>query len=208
MNGFIATATQQDGVPLALSFGQATAGTTSFSTSTNDVSRVSNYTYTRTGINTAILVAYPYLPQPPFGGGNNTNLLTFQSATKLTYDNITDASTGTLTLSVLPQANYFAPAALPTQGTLTIKDSGGTESPSLKYGVFSNSVNGNAGTYTYAQFSPNVGMLVVTNTNASQAGVVSYLTLTFNSATGGSTRGDESNDHLGSITLGTFSLSK
>jgi hypothetical protein len=193
--------------PTTITFGQATLG--ALSTSTNDRTAVFNYTYTRTGAKTATFIINPLPPQ--YGGGSeNTNYLTFQSASKATVLE-PGGSTGEVTFSVLPQAGYFAPAALPTVFTydLTADPANFSGSASFNYHNFAVPSNGKTGTYTYAQFSPTVGMIIVTYTDTADVGLVDYVQLTFSSATGGSHLGDSydtKND--GEITIGSFKLVK
>ena len=77
-------------------------------------------------------------------------------------------------------------------------------SASFSYG---NGLGHNPGTYTYAQFSPTVGMITFAYTDPAAAGRVDYFQMTFNSATGGSVLGDGYDTvSNGEITIGTFSL--
>ena len=197
-----------------LTFGQATLGDTSFSTSTNDLSGVDNYTYTRTGPNTATLIVNPYLPRPT--AGTSTSLLTFQSAQRVIIDNITASISYGGSLTPLRPADYFAPVTLPRVATVDFNAvvAGYSGSASLNYGAFtiddgSGRPNGKSGTYTYSQFSPTVGMITFTYTDAADAGQVTYFQETFTSATGGDIPGDAySTKSDGEITIGTFTIVK
>jgi Divergent InlB B-repeat domain len=214
LNGYGAVVTQikpPSSRSFTVSFGQDTMAQTS--DNTNNQSQVSNYTYTRTSTSNATLIINNYLP--PGGNGNTNNsdtiYLTFTSATKATYYNPADPSTGEIALTPILSTGDFAPAAL-NEGTLTfhptVANEGGTAT--LTNGNFTiNSTSGktSTGTYTYMQYSPLAGLIIFTHTDAASAGEISYFQLTFNSAGGGSVAGDAyDTDSDGSITLGTFTL--
>jgi hypothetical protein len=63
---------------------------------------------------------------------------------------------------------------------------------------------GKYGAYTYALFSPTVGMLTETQLDPSDAGDLLYIQLTFASSTSGSFYATKPSD--GSVNTGTFSI--
>ena len=212
LNGMSAQVTQnatvsQPSATFTSTFGEATLGQTPRNTNDNDAG-VLNYTYARTGAKTAVLYIYHYLPPPSGGADNRAISLTFQSSESATWVSSggdQQEVTGTISFSVLPQAGYFAPAALP-QGVTIVGGSGsGSATLSLNYGSFTNlGTSTRYGAYTYAQFSPTVGMLIETNADPANAGELDYIQLTFSSSTSGSFYKTKASD--GSITLGTFSI--
>lgn len=195
----------QPSTSFTATFGQATLGQTA-TTTNQDNTRVSNYIYTRTGTNTAVLTINNYLP-PQNGGGSSAIFLTFHSSASATWSTSGGGqqSTGTIALSVLPQAGYFAPAALPQDVTVDFNAARNGGSASFNYGNFTTPKH--YGTYTYAQFNPTVGMITFAYTDPVAAGRVDYFQMTFNSASGGSVLGDGYDTvSNGEITIGTFSL--
>jgi hypothetical protein len=174
-------------------------------TSTNDnKSRVSNYTYTRTNANKGVLIINNYLPPSMDNGGGGPIVLTFQSSTKATFaQNSSDGTdTGNVTLGT---AASYAPAAL-TQASIAVNfGSGNTGTATFSDGNFTVSSDNKYGTYAYAPFSPTVGMIVLTFTDPSHSGEVGYLQLTFTSGAGGAICNTK-ND--GTTELGTFTLSQ
>ena len=123
-------------------------------------------------------------------------------------------SAGSISVTVVPATDYFAPAAL-AQGTLvfhaTTASHSGTATLNDGNFMIQNASGGgtSSGTYTYAQYSPTVGMLILTHTDPADAGDISYLQLTFNSAGGGSIVGDAYDTNSGGSTaVGTFTLAK
>jgi hypothetical protein len=210
LNGMSAQVTEnatpiQPGASFTATFGQATLGQTA-TTTNQDNTHVSNYIYTRTGTNTAVMIINNYLP-PQNGGGGSAIFLTFHSSASATWSSSggDQQSTGTITLSVLPQAGYFAPTALPQDVTINFNAASNGGSALFNYGNFTTPKH--YGTYTYAQFSPTVGMITFAYTDPAAAGRVDYFQMTFNSATGGSVLGDGYDTvSNGEITIGTFSL--
>ncbi|HZM05080.1 MAG TPA: hypothetical protein VFC44_18935 [Candidatus Saccharimonadales bacterium] len=190
--------------PAIASCGQATLATTY--PSTKGSSKVAGYTYARTGADTAVLIVQTFAPPSSDSTSDNSDTLnvTFTSATSATYTN-PNGDYGKMTFARLSPSGYFAPAAL-AQGTLQGKLNGESGSISLNYGNFTKS--GGSGTFTYAQFSPTVGMLIMTDTDSSAADEVDYAQLTFNGPSGGSAAGDLYSTKAGTAKLGTFSLVK
>jgi hypothetical protein len=183
LNGATARVTVQNSnttTQVTVTFGEATLG---FSTTdTNDTSGVADYTYTRTGLNSASVVIN-YIAPPQATNNNGSSIVVFQNSTHATFQNL-NGTHGSIVLSA-PAAT--APATLSGK-TITLTET----SPSPKTeiltlgtgGIFSSdSSNGemDSGTYTFAQYSPEVVML--TRTDA--AGDVIYAQLTFSSAKAG-----------------------
>jgi hypothetical protein len=189
------------------SFGAVTYG--DFSAGTNhankEVSDVGTYTYTRTGPKTALIQTIDFAP-PEEAGTNTPVVLTFTSSHSATYTN-SDGGHTTITFSE-PAATV--PLSLVGR-TLTGHPSKGTGGAySFGYGTFSGTggARGQAGTYTYVPYGPQVAMSILTFTDANDAGTTQYLELWFSSATGGSYDcNDFTADGLfNSLTTGTFTM--
>jgi hypothetical protein len=201
LNGITANVSVS-GQSFTTTFGQATFAQTSASTNNNN-NKVCNYVYARTGAKTAALYMYDYLPP-------STNitavLLTFESSGSASFPAPEGGrGTGSVTLSVLPQKDYYAPAAL-TDLTVDSVSGGKSKAISFYYGSVTNVGSAKYGTYTYSLFSPTVGMLVETATDPADAGETDYVQLTFTSTTAGNFFSTKSSD--GSISTGTFSIPK
>jgi hypothetical protein len=146
---------------------------------------------------------------------SDTLYLTFKSASGASFTNL-NGDHGKMTFATIPQADYFAPAALPPVVTYDFNSVPSNEggSATLNYGNFaiynsSGNPNGKSGTYTYSQFSPTVGMIIFTCTDQADVGLVEYIQSTFNSTTGGSGLGDAyETKNNGQIEIGSFKLVK
>jgi hypothetical protein len=190
-------------------YGQATYGQTT--SSTNIGSRVWNYTYTRTGANTAVEYNNEYLPG--LSGGSDVTFVTFQSSDSATWTNFNSGgeSTGKVSFSFLPQTGYYAPAAL-NEGNVVLDFATGANNMTNKvtiacdYGGFTNLGIGQYGTYTYTVFSPTVAMLVQTDMDAGDLGHMVDIQLTFTNSTAGTFYGTKPSD--GSVKIGSFKLTK
>jgi hypothetical protein len=184
----------------AISVGQATLGQTGKTTNDNDT-LVANYLYTRNGPTNAYLYIYDLLPST-----NVTALsLTFEHSGKAAWSSGsgTNVFSGTSTFSVLPQADYFAPAAMDA-GKIILGAGASKVTMSLNDGGFTNLATPRFGNYTYTPFSPTVGMIVQTDKDTNSPGV-SYLQLTFTSASAGTYF---STPAAGSVKMGSFTFTK
>lgn len=155
-------------------------GTSTFSSTSADSSKdnVGAYSYVKTGPNTAQFTDFetePLLGGPGGNGGDNSDLidLTFTSSTKAT---VTDQGTTVGTITVSPAGN-LAPASVAGK---TVTAFGG----SAAFGQDGTVTITGEGveTYTYAQYSPNCGMVLAINP---QDGSYNYLQLVFTTSSGG-----------------------
>ena len=169
--------------------GQATLGQTSTNGSTTGVA---DYTYTPTGTNTARLVFNVISPPSTNHEGSDINLLTFKTGTSATYTNL-NGGYGKITFS---EATDLVPVAL-SSNTIHLVFPTNSGSLSLDYGNYigTSSSSTNSGTYTYAPYSPTVGMLT---TDQSE-----YFQLTFATATSGLVTRTKAD---GMVKIGTFTL--
>ncbi len=147
----------------------------------DDSSKIKDYTYIKTGTNTGILIETTVLPP-------NKADLTEQNVTSL---NFTSNSGGTANAGTTNAASFtvstaknYAPASLVGR---TISFSGGGKATFGSDGMLTythKSGSTSSASYTYAQYSPVGAMLVVFNSYGD--GSTSYIQLQFTSATSGS----------------------
>jgi hypothetical protein len=169
-----------------ITFGQATFGQTV--TSTNATSGVADYAYTRTSLDSAILT-WNYLAPPGASAHNGTVVLTFKSSASADFTN-SNGDYGTLKAS---EASAKAPLSL-TGKTIVVKASGETVTVVLAndntYVSTDRHPGGEtksfSGTYTSAQYSPDVVMLTLLDTPSEHTGELNYIQLTFSAAASGS----------------------
>jgi hypothetical protein len=206
LNGISALVTQTmptAGTPFTTTFGQTTSAQTSSSTSVG--SSVANYTYIRSGPNTALLTINNYLPS---SSGSGAYGLFFESSTSVVYSGLNgsgNVSAGKVTLTTIPETGYFAPASL-SQASITADfGAGNSGTATFKDGNFSIAAASKYGTYTYAPFSPTVGMVTFNLTDPAHAGEVEYVQLTFKSSASGVIYDTKSD---GTAQAGTFTMTK
>ena len=172
-----------------LCFGTDTYSRSSADTNENELG---DYSYIKTSANTAQLNA---MEAAPFRGYNNDFApenpvyLTFTSTntasffTTNTAGGVTNVEGGTVSISAAP-TNLVPASVLGSVFTATFSDH--TETVTLDstgdYTHSSNNVATDSGIYSFSQFSPIGALLYLPNGDSSH---VSYLQLTFTSATGG-----------------------
>jgi hypothetical protein len=201
LNGMSVQVTPASGGKFALTAGQATLAQTGKTTNDNDT-LVANYLYTRNGPSNAVLYIYDLPPS-----ANTTALsLTFEHSGKAAWSGRsgTNVFSGTSTFSVLPQAGYFAPAAMDA-GKVVLGVGASKVTMSLNDGGFTNLATPRYGSYTYTPFSPTVGMIVQTDKDTNSPGV-SYLQLTFTSASAGTYYSTKPSTE--SVKMGSFTFTK
>jgi hypothetical protein len=179
ITGKTANVSSPDSRRFSVSFGDCTY--TMFDSNANDEnSNVADYTYMKTGANTALLVSTTVMP--PSDGSNSSmgaQVLTFTSSgggTAVSADDPSKISNFTLST-----ANNYAPTSL--AGKSLNSSSGGA----IKFGddgtlTWTKSGQTYPADYTYAQYSPVGGMMVVYHSDGS----LSFVQLQFTGATAGS----------------------
>ncbi len=214
--GLIWAVTPSSGSSFQFCFGTSTYSRTSTDTNKDEVG---DYSYVKTGANTAQFTQVETAPLsggPGGNGGSGSSLvyLTYSSSTSATFlvtnvDNgITNVENGSIKISA---ANNFAPTSVAGK-TLKASLSGKTATVVLNTDgtlAYSDSTgNDHSGVYTYSQSSPIGGMLVSLNTSGPDTGSTTYVELTFTSSTGGNvvTIPFDSLGNPQSIHSGTFTL--
>jgi hypothetical protein len=150
-----------------------------------------SYTYMQTGPNTALLTNIDIGMLSALGTTNVATLnLTFTSDTSADYawTNKDDSGTGTMTLA--PVSNSV-PDSLGGK-TVQFYGSGGSVGPTINFTnngtTFTQTKSGVVeayGTYTFTQYSPTVAILELDFADPDEVGAISYVELTFTSATAG-----------------------
>jgi hypothetical protein len=199
ISGKLITVTQ-GGKTFKVCFGDYTH--TAFDSNTNDNnSNIEDYTYMKTGANTALLFSTTILP-PNNGnfGDQSVERLDFTSSTKGTATAVDDPNkTASFTVAI---ANNYAPTSMAgrkissSKGSVTFYNDGTCLAGS-------NSQQDQA-TYIYAQCSPLGGMIILTHSDGS----TTYLQAQFANATSGSWY-ETDFDNLGNfngLDSGTFTL--
>jgi hypothetical protein len=166
-----------------------------FTTDTTHDSGVGTYTFTRTGVKTALFLNPFLAPSEDVGNAGVEPIpLYFTSSTSANFTN--SDGHGTFTFS--------APASTVPLSLVGRKLAGSSHGHSggfsFTYGTFSGIGHdlGEGGTYTYAIYGPQAAMAILDDN-----GTTEYLELWFSSATGGNYRED---DGLGNIETGPFTM--
>lgn len=150
---------------------------------------VGGYAYMKTGTNTAQLTLSFQAPPNRTNGGPNTVGFVFTNHYQGTFTN-QDGVAGTLSVSV---ATGLVPVTLAGR-TIVATDSQDAKVTTVALagnGTFrktpANNGNGGAstGTYVFDRYSPVAGMLVLSYTDAADAGQASYVQISFGSASAG-----------------------
>jgi len=186
LNGISAKFSPHDAPAFDITFGQATFAQTV--TSTNATSGVADYAYTRTSLDSAILT-WNYVAPPQAIAHSGSFFLTFKSSTTADFTN-SNGDYGTLKAS---EASAKAPLSL-TGKTIVVKASGEAVIVVLANDNTFVSTDWHpggetktfSGTYTSAQYSPDVVMLILLDTSSEHTGELNYIQLTFSAATLGS----------------------
>lgn len=203
ISGFNATV-QPNGKPaFNVSFGAGSFA--QFSSDTDQGSGVGDYAFTKTGPNTGQLLIENVSPP----GNTNTDVVyfTFTSATSAKYADAQGGTPGTVTLK---QATSLAPLSVSGR-TVDFVEEGKSGNAVLNAdGTFKLTTGSKVttGTYTYAQYSPVGGMLILTGTAGGDAGSIYYVQMQFTSSSGGGNYISEFDDTLtqfGTLT-GSFTL--
>ncbi len=204
VSGMTAQLTPIPGAVLSISF-----GTNSFSltgTDTNlDNYGVGIYAYVKTGTNTAQLLATNTAP-PTVASSSMSLNFTFTNADSGTFSNDVSGVAGTIKFANAPG---FVPGSVRAL-TLTLMNVGGSLSVTLNGDMtFTTSENPpSSGNYTLVQYSPAAAMLQLNFTDAPDNGSVSYVELTFSSATAGAFFSTQCDNHSDppSFSNGMFTL--
>jgi uncharacterized repeat protein (TIGR03803 family) len=171
-----------------------------FSVNTNDDSGVGEYSFTRTGLKTALFLNT--LTAPPSEANNGgREPIPFYFINGRTANFTNSDGHGTVTFS-LPTPTV--PLSLIGR-TLTGSTKGGSGAFTFGEGAFvgSGGEKGATGNYAYSIYGPQEAMAVMTFTDATDAGKNAYLSLWFTTAKSGSFRQD---DGAGNISVGTFTM--
>jgi uncharacterized repeat protein (TIGR02543 family) len=188
-------------------FGPDAMSTDQLGTTNSNQNGVADYSYIKTGTDTAQLVNWNL---PPSQGGNNGVIyLTFTSPTSATFESPGGGGGATGTVSSIGKAIPYAPVSI--AGSTVHPSTGGTAT----FGVggvfqFAKGNESDMGTYTYAQYSPIGGMIFITHGDGS----TSYIQLTFRSNSGTAFGGDyfetdfDSSGNNNGTSDGTFSAEK
>ena len=175
--------TSQGGNPTSATFGANTYS--KFDASTNDQSSVvGDYTYIKTGANTAEFVTTVVAPPSNVSGPALIKYVEFSSASHAVVISTNSEGTVKSTAFAISTANSFAPASLAG------KSFSGSEGGTVSFGsdgTVTVAQNGETktGAYTYSQFSPVCGMVVISWTSGSSSGNTGYLQVQFTSPTSG-----------------------
>jgi hypothetical protein len=187
-----------------ISFGASTYTATGSVTNAHH-NNVGDYIFMKTGANTGLWAVSPMLLSGTGASIGEASVfsVTFTSATSASYTGTnSDGSVGTGAISIAAAKNY-APTSVAGK---TLGGSGGGNSIVFGAdGTFTSNGSGGGGTYTYSQFSPVGGMVVLTH---SFDGHLSFFQLTFTSATAGSSyrTGFNADGSLEGIAVGAFTL--
>jgi hypothetical protein len=164
------------------------------SSGTNNDSKAGTYSFVRTGTNTATFILDSV-------DNSDTNELFFTGPHTASFTNT--SSRGTVTLSAAPKTV----ASFLTGKKVVISSPGHAAATiSLAYGgtfTGKSSTNVVSGTYSYAPYAPEGGLLQLNFTDTANAGVVSDYELWFSSAAAGRF---EETDNFNAVTLGTFTV--
>jgi hypothetical protein len=191
-----------------VSFGEASFG--QYDSNTNNGSGVGDYTFTRTGSNTAVLYLNYLAPPADVANQNSSSVsLTFANAQTAVFAD--HNSRGTITLH--RPGNLVPISLVGSKLAAHFKAESGVAA--FDDGTFVTTGKGftNSGAYTFAQFGPQVAFVQssVTNgpsaTNDSDAGEANYFTLWFSSPASGSIFDTTTPPgKAASVVTGTFTL--
>lgn len=203
VSGLTATVTPHGGDKVTVCFGATTMS--QFGTGTNeDNYGVGNYTYTKTGTNAGQLAIS--FTAPPLITNDTPHLvdLAFTGNNSCTFSNRDGGDTGTITFAA---AVATAPASLSGK-TIHVSTRHGSGTIVLATTTFTLTFgpNMNSGNYTYVQYGPVGGMLIMTHTDVATAGEVDYVQVKFTAAKAGNFffTSFENSGTLMSIDTGSF----
>jgi len=188
-------------IAFTVTFGEATQALSSGSTSTT--SAVSDYTYTRTGASNATVI-FKYFAPPQSASFAVTNFLFFSSRDLVTYVNAEETTVGVITLS---SAATLAPAALAGKTIVFAKSSTDSTTATLGNDGTYTSINtshiAGSGSYTFAQITPEVVLLVFSDSSGS----VNTVQMTFaNNSTGSFFDTQTSGSSVEKVVVGHFTV--
>jgi hypothetical protein len=188
LNGLTARVTSGAGSLASVSFDISTFSQTGTGTNLDDYG-LGAYVYSKTGTNTGLLALTNTVPQLQTDDFSAGVQLFFTNHYAAAYTN-ENGDSGALIMTV---ATNLLPASLASR-TIVASNSGSTNSTTLKFidGLrftktpANNSATGSSsGTYTFSRFSPVSGLLVFSSTDLADAGSLTYVQVTFTSATKG-----------------------
>ena len=189
LSGLSAGVTSANGTQNAstISFGTGTFSRTMLPGTNEDDNVVGNYTYARQSANTGLLTVTSIAP-PDKANHTTVMALTFTNGQNAVFNSTNSDGTFDAGGIVFAPVPGLAPPSL--TATLDAVDYAGSSSTfAFSNGTLSYTASGTAaaGSYTYTQYSPVGGLLLIKFTSpASAAGTVDYFVTTWSTATTGS----------------------